>query len=129
VRELRHRRAQGFEQHHVLGRVRDVVVASHHVCNPHLHIVRDDRQVVGGLPIRAQDDEVLDVRAVEGNRPVHEIRKTRVAFRNAKANRGCSSRGLVVRYLLRCEREAAAVVEPTAACGFGSLPLLLQPVR
>ena len=129
VRELGHRRTEGFEQHHVLRRVRDVVVASHDVCNAHLQIVRDDGQVVGGMPIRAEDDEVFDVRAVERNRAVHEIGEARVAFGNAKPNRARGPRGLVLRDLLRCKREAAAIVEPRAACRFGPLPLLLQPLR
>ena len=129
MRELRHRRPEGFEQHHVLRRVGDVVVASHHVCNAHLHIVRDDRQVVGGMPIRAEDDEVFDVRAVERNRAVHEIVEARVAFGNTKPDRARGPRGLVLGYLLRCERQAAAIVEPPAACGFCPLPLFLQSFR
>ena len=61
MRELRHRRAERAVQQNLLRRVRDVIVAAHHVRDRHLHIVGHDRQVIGGMAVRAQDDEVFDV--------------------------------------------------------------------
>ena len=55
----RRRRAERLEQEHVLRRVRDVIVASNHVRDLHLHIVDDDREVVGGVAVRAEDARSL----------------------------------------------------------------------
>ena len=73
VRELRHRRAERLIQQHLLRRVRDVIVAAHHVRDRHLDVVRHDRQVIRRMAVGAEDDEVLDVGAVELDRPVDEI--------------------------------------------------------
>ena len=51
VRELRQRRADGLIQEDLFGRVRDVIVASHHVRDRHLHIVGDDREVIRGMAV------------------------------------------------------------------------------
>ena len=62
MRERRHRPSERLEQQHVLRRVRDVIVAADDVRDLHVDVVHDDREVVGRLAVRAQDDEVLDVR-------------------------------------------------------------------
>ena len=73
MRERRNRPAERLIQQHVLGRVRDVIVAAHHVRDLHVDVVDDDRQVIGGLAVRPQDHEVFDVRIVECDRAVDEI--------------------------------------------------------
>ena len=65
VRELRHRRAQRLVKQHLLRRVRDVIVAPHHMRDLHLDIVGDDGEVIRGMAVGSEDDEVLDVRVVE----------------------------------------------------------------
>ena len=78
MRERRHRPAERLIQQHVLGRVRDVIVAAHDVRDLHVDVVGDDRQVISRLAVRPQDHEVFDVRVVERNRPVHEIVERRL---------------------------------------------------
>jgi len=81
------------------------------------------------MPIRAEDDEVFDVRAVEGNGAVDEIREARLARRHVESNcAGCAGR-FVLRNLLRREGQAAPIVNPPAALPFGPLSMFLQPVR
>ena len=62
------RPAQRADHHHLLGRVRDVVLAADDVGDAHLHVVDRRGQVVGGRAVRAGDDEVLDGRVLEGHR-------------------------------------------------------------
>ena len=88
MRELRHRRAERAIQQDLLRRVRDVIVAAHHMRDLHLHIVGHDGELIGRLAVGAQDDEVLDVRAVELDRAVDEI----VEARRARRARGSGSR-------------------------------------
>ena len=103
VAELGCRDAERLEQQHVLRRVRDVIVPAHHVRDGHVEIVGDHRQVVCGMAIRAQDDEVLDVRVFEADGPVHEIGEARRPVRNAKADRARCAGRLELRDLLRRE--------------------------
>ena len=77
VRELRQRRVQRAIQQDLLRRVRDVIVAAHHMRDPHLHIVGHDREVIGRQAVGADDDEVLDDGAVEFDRAVDEIVEAR----------------------------------------------------
>ena len=74
--ELRHRRTERLIENHLLRRVRNVIVAAHDVRDLHLHVVRDDGEVVGWLAVGPEDHEVLDVGAVELDGPVHEIVET-----------------------------------------------------
>ena len=92
VRELRHRRAERAIQQNLLRRVRDVIVAAHHMRDLHLHIVGHDRELIGRLAVGAQQDEVLDVRAVELDRPVHEIVEARRPVGHAETDDARQSR-------------------------------------
>ena len=74
-------------QQHLFRRVRNVIVATNDVRDLHTDVVDDDREVVGRLPVRSQDDEILDVGVVERNRAAHEIVEGRLAFRHAEPDR------------------------------------------
>ena len=50
-------------------------------------------------------------------------------FRHAEADRARRARGLELRDLLRRKRQAAPIVGPRPARGFGLLPGLLEPLR
>ena len=63
------------------------------------------------MPIGTEDDEVLDVRAVERDWPVDEIHEARLSLRHAEANRACDARGFVLGYLLRSDREATSTLQ------------------
>ena len=82
--KLRQRRADRLVNQDLLS-VFNVIVASHHMRDRHLHIVGNDGELVGGLAIGAQDDEVLDVGAVELDRTVDRSSK-RIVLRNAEAD-------------------------------------------
>ena len=101
VRELRHLGAERAIQQDLLRRVRDVIVAAHHVRDLHLHIVGHDGEVIGRMAVRSQDDEVFDVRAVELDRAVDEIVEARRAVpgtrkRTARGTRVALARGDLV---------------------------------
>jgi len=57
------------------------------MCDVHVHIVGDNREVVRRVAIRSQDDKVLDMRIIEGDGSVYEIREYRRPIRNLEANR------------------------------------------
>ncbi len=60
--------AERADDHHLLGRVREVVFATDHVGDAHLHVVDRRGQVVGRRPVGAGDHEVLDRAVLEGHR-------------------------------------------------------------
>src|SRR5258706_10056937 len=69
-----------------------------------LHIVGHDRQLVGRVAVRAQDDEVFDGRAVDLDRAVHEIVESDDADRDFRSEEHTSElqslTNLVCRLLL-----------------------------
>ena len=96
--------------------------------DPHLHIVGHDRQVIRRVAVGAEDDEVLDVRVVELDRPVHEIVDPHVPSgtlkRTARGLPALLARGDLVR---RSGGSSVAIVPPAArlppplrACAFSS---------
>ncbi len=87
VGELGNRRLEGLVEQELLGRIRDVIVAAHDVRDPHLDIVGDDRQVVRGMAVRSQEDEVFDVCAIELDRAVHEVVEARGRLRHPEPDR------------------------------------------
>ena len=94
----------------------------------HVDVVDDDRQVIGRMPVRPQDDEVLDVRAVELDPPVHRIVKRRGAGRHLEADRARRARRFELGDLARATaRRQRAVVLPGLAARLGALALLAQP--
>ena len=73
VRELRQLGAERAVEQDLLGRVGDVIVATHNERDAHGDVVGHDRHVVDRGAIRPQDDEVIDVLVGEGDRAVDEI--------------------------------------------------------
>jgi hypothetical protein len=118
MRERGRRRAEGLVQQDLLRRVRDVIVAANHVRDRHVHVVADDGELVGRLAVRSQDDEVLDRLVLHGDGPVHQVVERRPAFRHAHADGARLMCRLLLRDLLRRQRQAAAVVDPAFAPRF-----------
>ena len=129
VREARHRRAERLVEQHLLRRVRDVIVAADDVGDPHVDVVDDDRQVIGRVAVRPQDDEVLDHRVVELDPPVHHVvvrrRARRACGSGSRAARPAASRAAISS---RRERGARAVVRPRLPRLLGRLALRLDLV-
>ena len=92
----------------------------------HVDVVGHDGEVVGRVTVGAQDDEVLDVGVVEGNRPAHAVVEARLAGWHLEPDRARRARGFERRRFIGRAREAGAVVHPAAASGLGRLPLLLN---
>ena len=61
VREVRYGRAQRLVDVDLARRVVDVVVAAHHVGDAHVDVVHHHREVVGGVTVAAEDDEVVEL--------------------------------------------------------------------
>ena len=81
MRKGRKRLAERAVEQHLLGRVRNVIVAAHDVRDRHVDVVGDHRQVIGRVPVGSERDEILDVRVVERDVAVHEIVERRFAGR------------------------------------------------
>ena len=126
MRKARCRVSESFVEQDLLGRIRDVIVPTNDVGDPHVDVVGHDGEVVGRVAIGAQDDEVLDVGVVEGNRPAHAVVEARFAARHLEPDRARRVRGFERRGFIGRAREAGAVVHPAAASGLGRLPLLLH---
>ena len=70
-------RAERLKQKHVFRGVRDVVVSSNHMRNLHLHVVYDDREMVGGVAVRAEQHEVFNAGRIELDWAVDRVDKCR----------------------------------------------------
>ena len=65
MRELRFRRAQRAVNQNLLGRVRKVIGAAHHMGNAHVEIVGYNAEVVSGMTIRAEQNKVFNFLVLE----------------------------------------------------------------
>jgi hypothetical protein len=65
VSENRRSRAERLIDHGLFGRVRKVIGASDDVGNAHVDVVNHNAQLVGGKPVRAQQNEILDFGVLE----------------------------------------------------------------
>ena len=73
-------------QQEVLRRAVDVVLAADHVGDPHVLVVHDVGQEEGRAPVRAHDDEVLDVTVLEHDLAADDVVPTgHTVIRNAEA--------------------------------------------
>ncbi len=81
---------------HLLRRVREVVVAADHMGDLHGDVVHHHAEVVGGGPVRAHEDPVVELAMVEDHRAVQEILHHRLALgRHAQPQRVGLARGHV----------------------------------
>ena len=78
------------------------------------------------MTIGAQDDEVLDVGVVEGNRPAHAVVEARLAGGHLEPGRARRARGFERRRFIGRTCKAGAIVHPAATRNLGRLPLLLD---
>ncbi len=85
--EHRQRSAKRAIQRDLFWRVRDVVVAAQHVGDSHVEIVHDHGEVVDRGAIGAQDDEVLDIGALERDAAVHRVLPGDLTGRHAEPDR------------------------------------------
>src|SRR5204863_124400 len=60
VPELRRRELHRFVNQNLAWRVRDVILAAHHVRHAHQSVIYHHGKVVGGIPVRTQDDLIAD---------------------------------------------------------------------
>ena len=101
-------------------------VAADHVRDGHVHVVHDDGQVVGGVTVGAQDHEILDGRAVEGDGAVDGVVERRPARANFDSQRPRRSLSLQHRLLVGGQAQAGPVVLPRLAAGLRRLALGAQ---
>ena len=80
------------------------------------------------MAVGSQDDEVLDVRAVELDPAVHRIIEPRAGAGTLKRTRARLAGGVELRTPLAGQRQARAVVSPRLAALLGALALLAQPL-
>src|SRR5258706_8027394 len=94
-----------------------------------LHIVGHDRQLVGRVAVRAQDDEVFDGRAVDLDRAVHEIVESDDADRDFEAHGARPLVPLARGDVIRRQMPAQAIVFPAPGLLLPSLPAALDLFR
>ena len=73
VAELGRREAERLVNQQLPRRIRDVILASHHMRHPHQPIVDDDREVVGGIAVGTQQHLVADDVGVKADVSAHQI--------------------------------------------------------
>src|SRR5439155_3208725 len=73
VAERRRLRAERSIEKDLLGSVRKMVVSADDMGDPHVNVVADDREVIGGRAVRAEENEVLDLLVLEGRDTVHVV--------------------------------------------------------
>ena len=59
----------------------EVIIAADDMGDTHVPVVHDDRKVVGGRPIRTQDNEVIQFFVVEHHPALHLVVNDNVTFR------------------------------------------------
>jgi hypothetical protein len=129
MRERRHGRVHRAVQQDLFRRVRDVIVAAHHVRHLHHHVVHDDREVVRGMAVGSQHHEVFDGRIVEVDRSVDEIVKRRAAIGHEESDRAWLAGGFASLDLGGRQRAARPVVRPGRAGPFGRFAFGFQILR
>ncbi len=73
VREPRYGAAEGPEEQLLAGGVGEVVVAADDVCDPHVPIVDDGREVVAGDAVGAHDDRIAQGVGADADRPADQV--------------------------------------------------------
>ena len=127
VGEARHRPPERLVEQDLPRRVRQMVLAPHHVADLHQRIVDDDGEVVGGEAVGAEDDRIADDVGAEGDRTAHEIDKGHLAaLRHAEADgRRLAARDAALR-VAGGKPAAASRVPRRHARGERRLPLHLD---
>ena len=148
---LRRLPAQRLHDVDLTRRVVEVVVAANHVRDPHVVIVHDHGQVVGGGTVAAGDDEIVELPVVEHHLSAHQILDHHLALlriaetdHEGRVRRGRLGTGaampVVARLLLARHLRLAQRLEPflraIAAIGMAALeqrldhlPIAIEPVR
>jgi hypothetical protein len=73
VGERRHGIAERLVGQHLLGRVRQVIVATDHMADAHVYVVDDHAEVVGRRAVGAHEDPVVELAVIELHRAVDEV--------------------------------------------------------
>ena len=127
VRKLRQRGANRPINQDLLGRVRDVIVAANHVRNRHLDVVGHDGEVIGGMTVRSENDEILDVeRRSIWMAPWTRSSNRTVRRRDPHANGARRVRRVRARRFPRCKSGTSPVVAPSTAGPLGRLSFGFQ---
>ena len=116
VGELRHFPAESLINRHLLGRVRDVVVAADHVGDAHQRVVDRDHVVVhrnAGRDARrrADQDGVRDRLGGKFHRPAHQVVEAQRLRADPQPHREGLARGQIFFNFRRAQRPAAAGVD------------------
>ena len=86
VREHGRRRAERLVHQDLLRGIREVVGASDDVGHPHVEVIGHHAQVVGGVPVRAQQNEIFEVPMLDPDAAKDAVIEAGLArLRHAKA--------------------------------------------
>ena len=127
MREGRDVRTQSLVHEELLGSVGKVVGAPNHVAYSHIEIIRNDAEVVSGVPIGPQKDEVLKILVREACGPEYQVVEDCLsAFRHPEAQDAGPAFGSQTAALRAGEIATRSLVFPGASFGFGLRALGLK---
>ena len=127
VRENGQRGPQCLVKQHLFGRVRDMVRTTDDMRDPHVHIVRDHAQVIGGDAIGAQQHEIFQLRIGKLHSTEDGVIKSRAAgLGHGEANGRGFSRSATPGAFLARNFPAGAFITRRAALGGSGRAALLQ---
>ena len=72
--------AHGPDQRKLAKGIVEMIVAADHMRDAHVMIVDNNRQHIGGRPVRAEQDEIVEFRVVHGHRALDAIFDRHAAF-------------------------------------------------
>ena len=73
MRVDRHSRTERLQHVDLARRVVEMIVTTNHVRDAHIHVVHDDAEVIGRIPVRARDDQIIQLGILERHQSVDEI--------------------------------------------------------
>ena len=80
-------RPRRLEHEHLLGRVREVILATHHMGDPGIEIVDRDGEVVEHRAVRPRDDRIIEVDVLKAGVPPDRVADNRrTALGHPQAN-------------------------------------------
>src|SRR3990172_3428205 len=106
----RGRSREGFVQHDLLGRVRDMVITADNMGDAHVDIVYYNRKMVRWMPIGAKEHKIINAFVFQRDFVMHQILEGSFTRRNQKTDREGFTRLLF--YLFRCQTKTNAFILP-----------------
>jgi hypothetical protein len=117
---------KGLIEKDLPGRIGEMVFTSNDMGHTHQMVIDDAGEVIGGHPIRANDDEIANSCGIEIHLSMDEVFKNDGPSPHAKSNGGSEARGFHLANLLLSERTAPSIIPGHLSFGELFFPEVLQ---